>query len=125
MTSESSVPSQKSMFTTLGALSIVSFGVIGLVGRSSYKRKVAYLAKQMAEEAKSNVSVNSASSNPPRVWTVLTPSETLKVFFIPMAFVLGGTYSVGVFVKRWFGIRDWDHGIATMKWVARTGPAPS
>lgn len=124
-TSNDIIPIKAPLFRTLGALSVISLAVIGVVGRRSYKRKVSFLAKQMAEEPGIGNVPQRTLGQPPKVWAVLTPSETLKVFFVPMAFVVGGTYTTGVCVKKWYGIRDWHHAVATMKWVARTGPPPS
>ncbi len=122
MSTESS--KRSSVLSTLGTLSAVSLAVIALVGRRSYKRKITYLAKQMAEETKSDA-LPRLNRQPHRVWAVLTPGETLKVFFVPMAFVVSGVVSVGVLMKKWYGIRDGHHAIATMKWIAGTGPPPS
>jgi hypothetical protein len=118
--SESSVTSSKPipLFTTLGAVSALSLTVLAVVGRQSYKRKVVQLTKQIAEET----AQMRKSEGPPRVWAVLSPSETLKVFFVPMVWVLAGTGTVGIGLKKWYGVRDWDHAVRTMKWVAGTGP---
>ena len=100
-----------------GALSL---GVLGIVGRRSYKRKIVQLTKELEKEGKS-FDVHA----PPKVWAVLSPQETIKVFTFPLAVVLTGVATTGYLVKRSYGIRDMDHAIETIRWIARTGPPPS
>jgi hypothetical protein len=106
------------MMMSVGVAGTVSIIVLGLVGRKSYRRKVVQLTRELEREGK-------PLTAPSKVWSVLTPQETIKVFTIPMAFVLGGTALSGYGLKRWCGIRDFQHGLETLRWVTKTGPPPT
>ena len=119
MTSSWTVPNG---FEMVGIAGVASLAVLGVVGRRSYHRKVSQLTKELEKEAMGR---NVKTTGPaPKVWAVLTPGETVKVFMVPMAVVFTGCGAVGYGVKRWYGVRDWDHAFATLRWVARTGPPP-
>lgn len=111
---------QGSLITAVGVSAAVSLAVLAVVGRKSYHRKIVQLTKELEKEGK-KFDVHA----PPKVWAVLTPQETVKVFAIPLAFVLTGTGFAGFAMKRWWGIQDWQHGVDTLKWIAKTGPPPS
>ena len=111
---------EESLVTAVGVSAIVSLAVLGVVGRKSYQRKIVQLTKELEKEGK-KFDVHA----PPKVWAVLTPQETVKVFAVPLAFVLTGTAAAGYGMKRWWGIRDWQHGVDTLKWIAKVGPPPS
>lgn len=104
----------------VGIAGLASLAVLAVVGRKSYQRKVVQLTKELAKEGKTI-----DPSSPPRVWAVLTPQEALKVFFIPFAVVATGSTVAGYGLKRFYGIRDMQHGIDTLKWIARVGPPPA
>ena len=101
----------------VGLAGLASLAVLTIVGRKSYQRKIVQLSKEMEKEGNS-------VRMPSKVWAVLTPGETIKVFLVPMAYVVGGSMLVGTACKHWYGLRDWSHGIQTLKWITRTGPPP-
>ena len=107
------------MMTSVGVAGVTSLVILGIVGRKSYQRKVVQLTRELEKEGKG------AKYGPPKVRAVLTPVETIKVFLVPMVYVLCGTTIVGGGVKKLCGIRDFEHGISTLKWVTKTGPPPS
>ena len=110
---------QEGLVTAVGVSAAVSLAVLAVVGRKSYQRKIVQLTKELEKEGK-KFDVNA----PPRVWAVLTPQETVKVFMIPLAFVLAGTTAAGLGMKRWWGVEDWQHGVDTLRWIAKVGPPP-
>jgi hypothetical protein len=95
----------------------VSLAVLAFVGRRSYKRKVVQLTKELEKEGK--------KGTPDKVWAVLTPQETIKVFLVPLTYILSGTALTAFFLKRCYGIHNLQQGIDTLKWIARTGPPPT
>lgn len=112
--------SKDDLVSAVGIAGVASVTVLAVVGRKSYQRKMVQLTKELAKEGKTI-----DPSSPPKVWAVLTPVETLKVFFIPLAVVVTGSALTGFGLKRFFGIRDMQHGIDTLKWIARAGPPPA
>ena len=104
----------------VGVAGAISLAVLGIVGRRSYKRKIVQLTKELAKEGKSF-----DANSPPKVWAVLSPQETMKVFMFPLFVVMSGTSLVGYSVKKVWGIRDMQHGMDTLRWIARVGPPPS
>ena len=108
-------------FSAVGAAGFASLAVLALVGRQSYRRKIGQLSKEL--EKKSTGLQNGRT--PTKVWAVLTPQETIKVFLLHLAFVITGTSLLGAGLKQWYGIRDLREGLDTLRWVARTGPPPS
>lgn len=103
------------LWSVAGA-ALMSLSVLGIVGRKSYKRKVVQLAKE---------ALITGQPAPVGAWAVLTPAETARVFLVPLGWVLGGSILVGAGAKKWIGIKDWDHGIQTIKWVTKRGPPPT
>ena len=98
----------------------VSLAVLGIVGRRSYQRKVVQLNQEIEK-----MGIKSSTAGPPlKVWAVLTPQETIRVFTVPLMFVLSGSALVGVSLKKWYGINDMRHAMETLRWVTRTGPPP-
>ena len=85
---------QGSLITAVGVSAAVSLAVLAVVGRKSYHRKIVQLTKELEKEGK-KFDVHA----PPKVWAVLTPQETVKVFAIPLAFVLTGTGFAGFAMK--------------------------
>jgi hypothetical protein len=108
------------LFSAVGIAGLASLTVLAVVGRRTYQRKVVQLTKELAKEGKTI-----DPSSPPKVWAVLTPEETLKVFFVPLAVVATGSAVTGFGLKQFYGIRDLQHGIDTLKWIARVGPPPA
>jgi hypothetical protein len=107
-------------YEMVGMAGLVSLAVLGMVGRRSYQRKIVQLTKEMEKEASGR-----AIDQPPRVWAVLTPMETIKVFLVPMGFVGAGCGIIGYGLKQWYGVRDIPHGFELLRWITRTGPPPS
>ena len=103
----------------VGVAGLASLVVLSVVGRKSYQRKIVQLTKELEKQGKD------ASSLPPKVWAVLTPGETMKVFLVPLAVVVTGSTILGYGIKQWVGIRDVNHGLEMLKWITRTGPRPS
>ena len=110
---------ERTLVGAVGVAGAVSLAVLGIVGRKSYKRKIVQLSRELEKQGPRSV-----SAPPPKVWAVLTPQETIKVFTIPLVFVLSGTATVGYVLKHWCGIRDIQHGLQTFRWIARVGPPP-
>lgn len=108
------------LVSAVGIAGLASLTMLAVVGRKSYQRKVVQLTKELAKEGKTI-----DPSSPPKVWAVLTPEETFKVFLIPLAVVATGTAVTGFGLKRFYRIRDMQHGIDTLKWIARVGPPPA
>ena len=112
--------SQNDLVGAVALAGAISLGVLGVVGRRSYRRKIVQLTKELEKEGKTfDVSA------PPKVWAVLSPQETIKVFTFPLAVVLTGVCTTGYLVKRSYGIQSVDHAIETIRWVARMGPPPA
>lgn len=107
------------MYGAVAFAGCASLAVLAVVGRQSYKRKVVQLSKQL-EFASCDT-----KHAPAKVWAVLTPVETVKVFFVPLFFVFTGTGLAAYGLKRLYGFRDIQQGIDTLRWVTRTGPPPS
>jgi len=103
----------------VGVAGVASLIVLAVVGRKSYQRKIVQLTKELEKQGKG------PSSLPPKIWAVLTPGETIKVFIFPLAIVGSGTIATGYGLKRAYGIRDMDHGMQMIRWIARTGPKPT
>jgi hypothetical protein len=114
---------ENELLGVVGVVGVVSLAVLGVVGRRSYNRKIVQLTKELEKEGKKYEI--SSSGKPPKVWAVLSPQETVKVFTVPLFFVLSGASAVGFGLKSWYGIRDFQHGLETIKWIARVGPPPS
>ena len=104
----------------VGIAGIASLVVLSVVGRKSYQRKIVQWTKELETQG-----LDPKIHLPPKVWTVLTPGETLKVFLVPLAVVLTGSLGAGYGLKQWYGIRDVTHGYEMLRWVTRTGPRPS
>ena len=113
--------SMEDEFKAVGIAGLASLVVLSVVGRRSYQRKILQLTKDLEKQGIAKTS----SSPPPKVWAVLTPTETLKVFIVPLCVVMSGTCILGLGVKKWYGIRDLQHGLETIRWVTKTGPRPS
>ena len=103
----------------VGVAGVASLIVLAVVGRKSYQRKIVQLTKELEKQGMDS------SSLPPKVWAVLTPGETMKVFLFPLAIVGSGTVAAVYGVKRFYGIRDMEHGMEMIRWITRTGPKPS
>lgn len=112
--------SQSDLVGAVAVAGALSLGVLGVVGRRSYKRKIVQLTTELEKEGKT-IDV----SAPPKVWAVLSPQETIKVFTFPLAVVLTGVASAGYVIKGSYGIENMDHAIETIRWIARTGPPPA
>ena len=125
MSREKETPSRDNLLLSVGVAGMASLAVLAIVGKKSYQRKVAQLTKEMEKEAFKHVLEGEKIPTPPRVWAVLTPQETVQVFAIPMIIVLSGTTVVGAGLKSWYGIRDVQHGLDTLKWITKTGPPPN
>ena len=105
--------------TAVGVAGLASLVVLSVVGRKSYQRKIVQLTKELEKQGKD------ATSLPPKVWAVLTPGETMKVFLVPLTVVMTGCTITGYGLKQWYGIRDVNHGLEMLRWITRTGPRPS
>ena len=116
MNTEQNGARRSSLLASVGVAGLASFAVLVIVGRRSFQRKVVQLTKELEAEGMREA--------PSKVWAVLTPKETIKVFAIPMAYVLTVTALVGTGLQRWYGIKDFPHAIETLKWVTKTGPPP-
>jgi hypothetical protein len=110
---------QSDLLNSVGFVAAGSLAVLGIVGRRSYKRKVVQIAREMEKEASTVV------NPPPRVWAVLTPGETVKVFALPLGVVMAGTAATGYGLKRWYGFRDARDALDHIRWISRTGPTPN
>lgn len=108
-------------FSAVGVAGSASLAVLALVGRQSYRRKVVQLSKDLEKNSMGPLN----GRTPTKVWAVLTPQETIKVFLLPLAVVISGTTLLGTGFKQLYGIRDLREGLDTLRWVARTGPPPS
>lgn len=118
--SESRESTRSDLLWSVGIAGAVSLAVLGIVGRKSYQRKVVQLNKEMEKMGIKPLT----AGPPPNVWAVLTPQETIRVFAVPLMFVLSGSAMVGVSLKKWYGINDMRHAMETLRWVTRTGPPP-
>ena len=103
---------KRHLVQSVGFAGVGILSVLILVGRKSYHKKVAQLTKKTGDV-------------PGRVWSVLTPAETIKVFAVPFVYVSVGCALLGTGLKQWMGIKDWKHGVETLRWITHTGPAPT
>jgi hypothetical protein len=116
----SSDMSQENLVGALAVAGALSLGVLGIVGRRSYRRKIVQLTKELEKEGKVFDPLS-----PPKVWAVLSPSETIKVFAMPLTIVLTGTTVTWFAIKKMYRINDIQHGMDTVRWLARVGPPPA